>query len=99
MIIKIILIIDDNYTFLKAIKYALKSKFLKIITVSNIKDALNNIEKIKFDLIISDYSIGSDNGLKILYYLNQKKYNSKFIMLTGSNNNELPKLVEKSNGI
>lgn len=99
MIIKTILLVDDNFTFLKAMEYALKSESLKIITATNVKDALNNINKIRFDLIISDYDMGYDNGLSILSYIKRKKYNSKFIMLTGSSNDKLQDQVEKENGI
>lgn len=99
MIIKTILLVDDNFTFLKAMEYALKSESLKIITATNVKDALNNINKIRFDLIISDYDMGYDNGLSILAYIKRKKYNSKFIMLTGSSNDKLQDQVEKENGI
>ena len=47
---------------------ALKKDTLKIITTSCGEEALENIKKIKFDLIISDYDMGNSNGLSILKY-------------------------------
>ena len=78
---------------------SLKKETLKIITSSCVNDALDNIRKIKFDLIISDYDMGDSNGLSILKYLRENDINTKFIMLTGSSSSELKEQVEKLNGI
>lgn len=78
---------------------ALKKCALKIITAFSVDEALDNIRKIKFDLIISDYDMGDSNGLLILKYLRENDINTKFIMLTGSSSSELKEQVEKLNGI
>lgn len=94
-----ILLADDNKTFLDLLSQSLKKETLKIITSSCVNDALDNIRKIKFDLIISDYDMGDSNGLSILKYLRENDINTKFIMLTGSSSSELKEQVEKLNGI
>ena len=63
------------------------------------EEALENIKKIKFDLIISDYDMGNSNGLSILKYLRENNINTKFIMLTGSDSSELKEQVERLNAI
>ncbi len=94
-----ILLIDDNSTFLEALHYALKSKSINVITATCVKDALDILKKIKFDLIISDYEMGSDNGLSILKFLRNNNDNVKFIMLTGNDSSNLQYEVEKEKGI
>lgn len=78
---------------------ALKKDTLKIITTSCGEEALENIKKIKFDLIISDYDMGNSNGLSILKYLRENNINTKFVMLTGSDSSELKEQVERLNAI
>ena len=99
MILKTILLVDDSKTFIEVLSYALKNKFLNVITAFNVEEAIDNIKKIKFDVIISDYDMGSDNGLTILKFLKNNNYNSKFILLTGNSNVELKENTEKLNGI
>ncbi len=97
--LKTILLVDDSKIFLGTLSYALKYKFLNVITASNVEEAINNIKKIKFDVIISDYDMGCDNGLTILKFLKNNNYNSKFILLTGNSSIELKENTEKLNGI
>ncbi len=94
-----ILLVDDNSTFREALSYALKSKNINVITASCVDEAIDKLKKIKFDLIISDYDIGSNSGLSILKYLRNNNENVKFIMLTGKDSSELKYKVEKEEGI
>ena len=99
MTLKTILLVDDSKTFIEALSYSLKNKFLNVITAFNVEEAIDNIKKIKFDVIISDYDMGNDNGLTILKFLKNNNYNSKFILLTGNSSVELKENTEKLNGI
>ncbi len=94
-----ILLVDDNLTFLEVLAYFLKSKNVYVITSSSFDEALDIIKKIKFDLIISDYIIGDDNGLSILKFLRINNDLVKFIMLTGCDDRNLKDKVKKLNGI
>lgn len=94
-----ILLVDDDTSFLEILSYALKSKTVNVITASCVEEALDKLKKIKFDLIISDYDMGSDNGLSILKFLRNNNDNVKFIMLTGKDSSELKYEVEKEKGI
>ncbi len=94
-----ILLIDDSSTFLKALSFALRSKTVNVLNASSTQEALDKLKKIKFDLVISDYDLGSDNGLTILKHLRSNNNNVKFIMLTGKDSNKLKCEVEKENGI
>ncbi len=96
---KTILLVDDNITFLEILSNALKSKKVIVITAFSVEEALDKLKKIKFDLIISDYNLGSDNGLSILKFLRKNNDNVKFIMLTGKDSSKLKYEVEKENGI
>ena len=96
---KSILLVDDNHDFLDILSYALREKKINIILAYNAEDAINNLKKIKFDLICSDYEMGERNGLELLAYLRENNNSTKFIMLTGHNDLDLQKKVEFKNGI
>lgn len=96
---KIILLVDDDLSFLEILAYSLKKKNLNVITASCVEEALDKIKKIKFDLIVSDYNMGKDNGLSILKDLRNNNDNVKFIMLTGNDSSKLQYEVERLHGI
>ncbi|MCM1370642.1 MAG: response regulator [Clostridium sp.] len=96
---KMILLVDDDISFLKILTYSLNDKKNNIITASCVEEAIDKINNVKFDLIISDYNMGNDNGLSILKNLRNNNDNAKFIMLTGNDSSELQYMVEQQDGI
>ena len=91
--------VDDNKEFIDLLSYALKKKNINVISSYSVDEAIEKISKIKFDLICSDYEMGSKNGLDLLRYLRRLKNDVKFIMLTGTDSNDLICKVEAMNGI
>jgi len=65
-----ILILEDNYEMKIFLKQYFKKKF-NITTVSNISDAINEIEKEEFDLILTDINLnlGDVNGFDFIKYI------------------------------
>ncbi len=96
---KNILLVDDDYDFLKILSYTLKKENINIILAYNVDDGINKINEIKFDLICSDYQMGEKNGLDLLKYLRNNNNSTKFVMLTGYDDYTLEKEVKSRNGI
>ncbi len=94
-----ILLVDDDQNFLEILSSALKNKGINTVLASGVDEALNLINKIKFDLICSDYEMGQKNGLDLLKYLRKEYNTTKFIMLTGHDDSKLQYEVECNKGI
>jgi YesN/AraC family two-component response regulator len=65
---KWILIVDDESSILSVLKNSLKklgNEFI-VITASNGDEALRQIAQYNFDLVITDYKMGSMNGLQLV---------------------------------
>ncbi len=94
-----ILLVDDDQSFLEILACALKNKGINSVLASGVDEAIDLINKIKFDLICSDYEMGEKNGLDLLKHLRKEYNTTKFIMLTGHDDSKLQYEVECNNGI
>ena len=75
-----ILLVEDNETIAKALKYALEQEKYKVIRAENIKETLQCLNE-EIDLIILDISLPDGNGFD-LYEKTIKKLNIPTIFLT-----------------
>lgn len=96
---KNVLLVDDNKVFVDLLSYSLKKKHLNILCAYSVDEAIEKISKFKFDLICSDFEMGTKNGLELLEYLRRLRNDVQFIMLTGNDSNDLINKVERMNGI
>jgi len=79
-----ILIVDDDKAILRVLARTLKDHNLTAVTT-----AAEGIERVfqseqKFDVVISDYEIGKENGLVMLANIREISPETKFILMTGS---------------
>ena len=70
-----ILIVDDDRLQLEAISHNLKSNGYDTVTAENGYEALDLIDKVKIDLIISDVMMPNISGLGLLSLLKQFYFN------------------------
>ena len=75
-----ILLVEDNETIAKALKYALEQEKYKVIRTENIKETLQCLNE-EIDLIILDVSLPDGDGFN-LYEKTIKKLNIPTIFLT-----------------
>ncbi len=75
-----ILLVEDNETIAKALKYALEQENYKVTCTENVKETLQSLNE-EIALIILDVSLPDGNGFK-LYEKNIKKLNIPTIFLT-----------------
>ncbi|HLC83678.1 MAG TPA: response regulator, partial [Bacteroidia bacterium] len=66
-----ILVVDDDRLMLQAISYKLKDSGYEVVLAEDGYEALNIIDKIKIDLIISDVMMPNISGLGLLSLLKQ----------------------------
>lgn len=77
-----ILLIEDNLSIIKGIKYNLEQNNYQVVAKTNISDAINYLNSnIKIDLIILDVTLPDGNGFNI-YENNIKDLNIPTIILT-----------------
>ena len=80
-----ILIVDDDTAILTVLERAL----LKDHEITSVETAVEGIEKVfesepKFDVVISDYEIGNENGLEMLASIREISPATKLVLITGS---------------
>lgn len=75
-----ILLVEDNETIEKALKYALEQENYKVTCAENVKESLQSLNE-EIALIILDVSLPDGNGFE-LYEKNIKKLNIPTIFLT-----------------
>lgn len=77
-----ILLIEDNLSIIKGIKYNLEQNNYQVVAKTNISDSINNLNSDnKIDLIILDVTLPDGNGFN-LYENNIKDLNIPTIILT-----------------
>ena len=89
-----ILLVEDNKSITKALKYNLEQNKYIVISAENVAQALQLLEKEKIDLIILDVTLPDGNGFD-LYKIIHKKYNISTIFLTAKDDeNDIVKGLE-----
>ena len=67
-----IVVIDDDQSILSLITELLKQKKIGAITFTNGKEALSALEKLQFDLVITDIQLPEMNGFHFVTLFNEK---------------------------
>ena len=81
-----ILVVDDDRLMLQAISYKLKDSGYEVVLAEDGYEALNIIDKIKIDLIISDVMMPNIFGLGLLSLLKQFYFNNIPVIIISSLN-------------
>jgi UDP-3-O-[3-hydroxymyristoyl] N-acetylglucosamine deacetylase len=87
-----VLVVDDEGTFLMAIRRILDGPELLVETADNFDDAIALIDKQDFNFVITDLRLTdaiSTEGLDILSHIKERSPGTKVIILTGYGNSRL----------
>lgn len=79
----IILLVDDNGDGILARRTVLEELGYKVVAAGCGSDALQNIEKQNFDLVITDFKMSPMNGLELIEKLRERSFLNPIILLTG----------------
>lgn len=77
-----ILIVEDELTFSTLLKTWLEKKGFSVDTASNSARARKLINTVPYELVLSDYRLPDQDGLSLLSWMNEHKYQCPFIMMT-----------------
>lgn len=80
---KHIIIADDNISVLVISKKLLEKAGYKVTTTRNSKETIKLISS-ETDLVISDYELGNENGLKLIMEIKKEYPNIKTILMSGN---------------
>jgi CheY-like chemotaxis protein len=79
---KRILVVDDEPQVADTVRMVLAMSGHKVEVVQSARRALEVYEAGKYDLVISDFSLGNMNGLELAREIKQKCATQKFILIT-----------------
>lgn len=74
---------DDTPTALEVIQRNLSASGYRIYTASNAVDAIQLLENIPIDIVITDYKMPKVSGLDLIRHVRENYYNTEVIMITG----------------
>lgn len=78
-----ILVVDDDSVILELIDEILKTHGYEVVTASNGKSGIEELEKDFFDLVLTDLVMPDIDGMDLLAYITENLPDTKCIILTG----------------
>jgi len=78
-----ILVVDDDTSFCLMLKTFLQKRGYNVVTAFNGNDALQELNKQFFDIVLTDIRLPDSDGLEILKSITQKGLKTQVILMTG----------------
>ncbi|MEE1896697.1 sigma-54 dependent transcriptional regulator [Flavobacterium rakeshii] len=78
-----ILVVDDDTSFCLLLKTFLQKRGYDVVTAFNGNDALQELNKDFFDIVLTDIRLPDSDGLEILKSVTQKGLKTQVILMTG----------------
>lgn len=78
-----ILVVDDEEDILELIERHLSKKGYEVITAYNGEQALPLLDKVQFDLVITDLKMPKIDGMELLRRVKEKDPNIEVVIITG----------------
>ncbi|MFQ5865699.1 MAG: response regulator [bacterium] len=88
---KTILIVEDDRSFRKGLAFELIEIGHKVVEASDGKEAIEQIQKNYFDLVISDLLMPEVDGLEVYDHVKRVAPETRFILLTAFHDSERAK--------
>ncbi len=94
---KRILIVDDNFEFLRLLSSILKKDF-EIFEATGVQKAIKLLETVAVDAICSDFNMRDGTGLELLQTLRQQDVKIPFMLMSASDDYYLANEVQSWSG-
>ncbi len=94
---KRILIVDDNFEFLRLLSSILKKDF-EIFEATGVQETIKLLETITVDAICSDFNMRDGTGLELLQTLRQQNVKIPFMLMSASDDYHLANEVQSWSG-
>ena len=78
-----VLIVDDDHKMCESLKELLSSHSYEFQTSYSAKDAIGNLGKDIFDLVLLDIFMPDESGYKVMDYITSKSLDTLIIVMTG----------------
>ncbi len=78
-----ILVIDDDTAFCVMLKTFLEKKGYDVVNAFNANDALEELNRTQFDIVITDIRLPDSDGLEILRLIKEMSSKTQVILMTG----------------
>lgn len=78
-----ILVVDDEDALRTVLSGELVSEGYDVRTAADGDDAISNVQKETFDLVLLDIKMPRMNGFEVLKFIKEKQPKTKVVMLTG----------------
>ena len=78
-----ILLVDDDRHVLDSMSQWLRTKNYRVDTASDLSTAVSQINNKRYDLVICDIRLGSDDGFQVLAHCREHQPNQTVILVTG----------------
>ena len=78
-----ILVVDDDTAFCVMLKTFLQKKGYDVVNAFNANDAQLELDKFKFDIVLTDIRLPDSDGLQILKYAKESSFGTQVILMTG----------------
>ncbi len=78
-----VLLVDDETDFINSLSKRLEVRGLQVSIATRGQDALDLLDKEKFDIIVLDLSMPGMDGLKTLEYIKEIDKDAEIVMLSG----------------
>ncbi len=88
-----ILLVDDELIILQALSINLQKSGYEVTTAANGEEALARLEEQSYDIIITDYLMGSINGVELSNAAKRLYPETKVIIFSGNIEQNLNKLT------
>lgn len=82
ILMKTILIVDDDRTFLNLLAYALQEKKCEVFTATSVSEAKEILTKKYVSLICSDVHMKNETGFELLDYVRSEFHDLAFVLLS-----------------
>ncbi len=91
-----VMIVDDEQNILNALKRLFADEPYKVYLFDSVDDALKSLEEIKYNVVISDFTMPIMSGSDFLHIVEDKYPHTIRILLTGASTAvNVPKEIEK----
>ena len=78
-----VLLVDDDYTLLRAYKNALNARGIVVETAMDGLDAKARLDKVAFDVVVSDINMPGYGGLEFLRAVRERDLDVPVVLMTG----------------
>ena len=78
-----VLLVDDETDYLEAMAFRMTARGMNVVTASSAQEAIEQVEKERFDAIVLDYQLPGIDGLNLLKQIRASRPDSRVILLTG----------------